>query len=238
MNNQAWDHLYLYFSEIENIYDRLTSPELSDQVSLIINELNNTEDNGDLHQTELAYSSIELPPECLEAHADLLDNIENCKEKLRPLIKEKELDYVTSALIFHCDETILTKTLNRLFAEIDCSCSKQAHAPMFMFKSKWPTLQMSMLQCRDGGERFFNSLDEISLAPTDYILAVEVYYFCLKQGFVGRYLDSQHTIDKYKAKLADVIAANQSKYIPPMTLDLGSTDKTEPTIGGPNAITA
>jgi type VI protein secretion system component VasF len=62
---------------------------------------------------------------------------------------------------------------------------------------KWETLQGEIYSTESGGEEFFKYLEQIK-SP---LLAVEVYFYCLNDGFEGMYADDPARIDDYKKQL-------------------------------------
>jgi type VI protein secretion system component VasF len=62
---------------------------------------------------------------------------------------------------------------------------------------KWETLQGEIYNTESGGEEFFKYLEQIK-SP---LLAVEVYYYCLNDGFEGMYADDPARIEDYKKQL-------------------------------------
>lgn len=62
---------------------------------------------------------------------------------------------------------------------------------------RWETLQGEIYNTESGGEQFYEYLEQIKSPP----LAVEVYYYCLHDGFEGRYADDPARIDDYKKQL-------------------------------------
>jgi hypothetical protein len=183
MNTSAWDFLYLHFSAQELAYAKITAVCESLQAIDIDNEY--------------------LPPEgatitgvakLLPIYQEMIENIQQCQHNLTALMTEKELTYLISALIFHCDERVLT--------------TKIIYKLLLKNRFVWPCLQQQLVQCRNGGERFFNHLDELILQPLAYPLALEVYYFCLKQGFRGCYFRDPEKIKRYLAHCTRAIKQN------------------------------
>ncbi|MBK9265497.1 MAG: DotU family type IV/VI secretion system protein [Polyangiaceae bacterium] len=62
---------------------------------------------------------------------------------------------------------------------------------------QWETLQGEIYNTESGGEEFYKYLEQIK-SPQ---LAVEVYYYCLQDGFEGMYADDPARIDDYKKQL-------------------------------------
>lgn len=183
MNNGAWDFLYLYFSAQELAYAKITALCESLQAIDI--------DNGDIQpEGATITSAAELSP----IHQEMIENIQQCQQNLAPLMAEKEIAYLINALIFHCDERVLTtKIVNQL---------------LLKNKFVWPCLQQQLVYSRNGGEIFFNHLDELLLHTDAYPLALEVYYFCLKQGFRGCYFRDPEKIKRYLAHCTRAIKQN------------------------------
>jgi type VI protein secretion system component VasF len=62
---------------------------------------------------------------------------------------------------------------------------------------KWETLQGEIYNTESGGEDFYKYLEQIK-SPT---LAIEVYYYCLHDGFEGMHADDSARIEDYKKQL-------------------------------------
>lgn len=183
MNNSAWDFLYLYFSAQELAYAKISA--LCESLQTI-----DIDDEDILPEGATITGAAELSP----IYQEMIKNIQQCQQKLASLIAEKEIAYLINALIFHCDERVLTtKIVNKL---------------LLKNKFAWPCLQQKLVQCRNGGEFFFTHLDELLLHPDAYPLALEVYYFCLKQGFRGCYFRDPEKIKRYLAHCTRAIKQN------------------------------
>jgi len=74
-------------------------------------------------------------------------------------------------------------------------------------QTNWPPLQKELFRIDDAGDMFYESLDEILIKPQTLPFVYEVYYFCLKYGFKGRYNDNALKINAYMKKLRAKIAA-------------------------------
>jgi type IV/VI secretion system ImpK/VasF family protein len=59
-----------------------------------------------------------------------------------------------------------------------------------------PLLQTEMLEIDDGGDRFFTQLNELLSRADVHELVFEVHLLCLRAGFVGRYRDRRHELEK------------------------------------------
>jgi len=113
-------------------------------------------------------------------------------------LTEQESYYILFAIIVYIDETIQTKVLDKTYLS-------------------WPLLQMEFYEVDDGGNLFYDTLNHIITKPQIPLFVFEVYYFCLKHGFTGRYLKDPVKIAEYKKTLEDKILVNniESEIIPP-----------------------
>jgi type IV/VI secretion system ImpK/VasF family protein len=69
----------------------------------------------------------------------------------------------------------------------------------------WPLLQTELFQVDNGGEAFYDTLDDLLRKPDTLPFVYEIFYLCLSNGFRGRYADNQAKVTEYKQKLADKI---------------------------------
>ncbi len=137
-----------------------------------------------------------LSGESLEAD-DIIDNPDNNILKVREAIR-KQLDllridladhltdqesyYVLFALVIYIDENIQINVLDKV-------------------ELQWPLLQKELFDIDDGGNLFYDTLDHILKKPEITLFVFEVYYFCLKHGFLGRYIGEPIVISDYKKSL-------------------------------------
>jgi type IV/VI secretion system ImpK/VasF family protein len=59
-----------------------------------------------------------------------------------------------------------------------------------------PLLQDELLGIDDGGDRFFTQLQELLARADVHEMVFEVHLLCLRAGFVGRYRDRRHELEK------------------------------------------
>ena len=71
--------------------------------------------------------------------------------------------------------------------------------------SRWQPLQGEFFNEKNGGETFFTYLDDNLKQIKTHPIVLEVYYFCLSDGFVGVYRDNPKKIEDYRHKLAERI---------------------------------
>ncbi len=105
-------------------------------------------------------------------------------------LTEQESYYILFAIIVYIDETIQTRILSKTYLS-------------------WPLLQMEFYEVDDGGNLFYETLDHIITKPQIPLFVFEVYYFCLKHGFTGRYINDPVKLAEYKKTLENKILVNE-----------------------------
>jgi len=124
-------------------------------------------------------------------HGQLRQTLARASAKLGSLLDSNELKQILFILAIFVDE----KVQRRLAPE---------EAP------KWPLLQRALFDVHDGGDLFYDLLDD-RLGRTDTPeLVFEVCAFCLSDGFVGRHSRNRQMLEEYKQKLASRIVRTQS----------------------------
>lgn len=67
---------------------------------------------------------------------------------------------------------------------------------------EWTPLQIEFFDVDDGGELFFSTLDQVLRAEETLPLILEVYLYCLKDGFLGCYAGDLRKIEEYRERLS------------------------------------
>lgn len=76
--------------------------------------------------------------------------------------------------------------------------------PDFM-RPSWPLVQTSRTGSIMGGEDFYRAIDYLRATAGTASFVFEVYYFCLNNGFVGRYANDLDSIEEYRQRLRESI---------------------------------
>lgn len=71
----------------------------------------------------------------------------------------------------------------------------------------WPMLQHEWLGTTNGGDEFYRILEGVLAMPAPPRSLLEIFYFCLNSGFVGRYAGQPSMIDAWKDRLRAAITA-------------------------------
>ncbi len=66
----------------------------------------------------------------------------------------------------------------------------------------WMRMQEEVIHSDDGGAVFYSKLDKLLDTPHASWLVLEVYLFCLCEGFFGRYVDEPEQVQSYKDRIA------------------------------------
>ncbi len=111
---------------------------------------------------------------------------------LAEYLTDQESYYVLFAIVIYIDENIQVNVLDK--AELS-----------------WPLLQKELFDIDDGGNLFYDTLDHILKKPEVSLFVFEVYYFCLKHGFLGRYIDDPVKIADYKKVLEQKVETHEIK---------------------------
>jgi type VI secretion system protein ImpK len=123
-------------------------------------------------------------------HGQLRQTLARVTAKLGPLVDSADIKQLVFVLAIALDE----KVQRRLAPE---------EAP------QWPLLQRALFDVHDGGDLFYDLVDDrIATHGTPEII-FELCYFCLSDGFVGRHSRNKPMIEEYKRKLAARISRPQ-----------------------------
>jgi type IV/VI secretion system ImpK/VasF family protein len=110
------------------------------------------------------------------------DRLDRLQRELVPLVSETEAKRILFPLILHLDERVLLRL------------------PL-PDRLAWPLLQLDVLDDEVGGEAFYSRLDHLLRLPVSASssIVLEVYYFCLADGFRGRFDDDAAIDDRKRA---------------------------------------
>ena len=131
----------------------------------------------------------------LEARSKLRAQLEGLRLAVSERYSERDAYFVLFPLMAHCDEMV----------KMRIPVSQQVD---------WPPLQQELYQVADAGDLFYELLDKALSKPETLALVYEVYFFCLQDGFCGRYSADPDRINEYRQKLRKLIP------IPPVTAEV------------------
>lgn len=119
-------------------------------------------------------------------HGQLRQTLARTSAKLGTLLDSNELKQILFLLSIAIDE----KVQRRLAPE---------EAP------RWPLLQRALFDVHDGGDLFYDMVDDLFPRSDTPDLVFEVCCFCLSDGFIGRFGRNRQLLDDYKQKVGSRI---------------------------------
>lgn len=109
----------------------------------------------------------------------------------------QELSLLKKRWLDRLDES----SLNACFAAIVFYLDEQMITQHFQPHQRWPLLQQSLYGASTGGAEFYALLDELLARDGQHLPVCEVFYFCLKDGFCGKYYDQPDRRQYYREQL-------------------------------------
>lgn len=134
-----------------------------------------------------ASSTALVTADLVELRSHLRAQLEQVRTLITEQYSERDAYYVLFPLTAHCDEGVKKSILDRSHLE-------------------WPPLQQELYQVVDAGDLFYELLDTALGKAETLTLVYEIYYFCLRDGFCGRYGGNPDRITDYMEKLHRHIA--------------------------------
>jgi hypothetical protein len=120
------------------------------------------------------------------ANKETLSALAKCYSQLSTLLSDVEVKAIITALTIQSDEMVLIK------APLVCS-------------KKWPKLQKRILKIKNGGNYFYRKLETIMTQAEKYSFTLQVYYLCLKMGFVGEFYNRKDELEALVVNLGTLI---------------------------------
>jgi type IV/VI secretion system ImpK/VasF family protein len=149
------------------------------------------------------------------AEADLYDtdDIVRIRAELR-----NQLDYLRTVLAEQYSERDTYIILFAVVAQIDELIQVNFLRTMNLI---WPLLQKELFQIDNAGDVFYEILDDILQKPQTHTFIYEVYYFCMRYGFRGRYESNPVKFTEYLRKLQAKLKQNELPIAPPPAEAMG-----------------
>jgi len=116
------------------------------------------------------------------ARSEIRTQLDFLRVKLAETLAERDCYLVLFPIVAYFDEHVQTRYLD-------------------VNQLSWPPLQKELFQIDDAGELFYETVDDLLRKPQTIPFIYEVYYFCLNQGFQGKYVDNPVKISEYMKKL-------------------------------------
>jgi type IV/VI secretion system ImpK/VasF family protein len=176
MKNKQWEAIHEVYTRMEKLCGRsLSIPEGSLYAG--DDEQQSAEDSRFGGET-VSYSADDI----VHIRAELRTHLDFLKAVLGEQYSERDTYIILFAIVAQIDELIQTNFLRTM-------------------NMNWPLLQKELFQIDNAGEVYYEILDDILQKPQTHTFIYEVYYFCLRYGFRGRYENNPVKITEYLKKL-------------------------------------
>jgi type IV/VI secretion system ImpK/VasF family protein len=180
MKNEQWEAIHVVFEKMEQLCVHLQRPAPSKAA-----EAEMVEPVEGVPEEEIAPTTTE-DFNIVKVRSEIRTQLDFLRVKLAEQLTERDCYLVLFPIVAYFDEHVKTRYL----AERQLS---------------WPPLQKELFQIDDAGEIFYDTVDDLLRKPQTIPFIYEVYYFCLNQGFQGRYVDNPVKISEYMKKLREKI---------------------------------
>lgn len=100
-----------------------------------------------------------------------------------PIESQSDPMQILAALSIYLDERVLRRLASNRMLE-------------------WRHLQREVIHSSEGGDLFYRIVDRLIASPRTSSLVLEVYDFCLRDGFLGRFAHEPGKIEEYERRLA------------------------------------
>lgn len=118
----------------------------------------------------------------VRVRAAVREQLDLLRSRLSETLSERDVYLALFPIVAYCDERVQTRYL-------------AAH------HLTWPSLQLELFQIQDAGEVFYETVDDLLMKPATLPFIHEVFLFCLKSGFLGRYESNPITRNEYMERL-------------------------------------
>ncbi len=173
MKNKYWEAVHTVYTRMEELCGKsLCSPDPAAKSEGQQGPPPGAEDDAASVGTETV----------VHIRSELRTQLDFLKATLAEQYSERDSYLVLFAVVAQIDEVIQTRFLRTM-------------------QTSWPLLQKELFQLDNAGEVFYEILDDILLKPQTSLFIKEVYYFCLRYGFRGRYQDNPVKLSEYLKKL-------------------------------------
>ena len=180
MKNEHWEAIQLVFEKMEQACGQLGSAPSSTQPAV-----QPPESYGET-PTEEASPAADQCYDVVGVRSEIRTRLDFLRVKLAETLTERDCYLVLFPIVAYFDEHVKTCYLDEN-------------------QLSWPPLQKELFQIDEAGELFYETVDDLLRKPQTIPFIYEVYYFCLNQGFQGKYVDNPVKISEYMKKLREKI---------------------------------
>ncbi|MEI7894735.1 MAG: DotU family type IV/VI secretion system protein [Myxococcales bacterium] len=120
-------------------------------------------------------------PDLVEVRSQLRKRLAALKAQSAEVLAGHDIYYALFPLVVYVDELVQAATRGGT--------------------ARWEPLQSELYEVDNGGELFYSILDERLRQQETHPLVLEVFYFCLADGFVGMYQGDTRKVEEYMQRL-------------------------------------
>lgn len=139
-------------------------------------------------------------PDIVQLRASLRKRLNWLKSQLSEVMTEREVYYGLFPIVIYTDELV--------------------HYATRGIADKWESLQSELYDIDNGGELFYTVVDTLLRKDDTHPLIFELFYFCLKDGFVGMYEGNAGKLQEYQDRLSARIPIERPA--PPLEIAAGA----------------
>ncbi len=133
--------------------------------------------------------------------ADIRGQLKKLRSTIWGELSGTEVYEALFPITIHCDELIRT------------AAGAQAH--------RWEPLQSEMFDIEDGGEQFFSRLRALlDSEEPEHLFVYEAYYYCLSDGFGGRWRGDERHLNEYRSMVLEELAPRRPVVTTPQVKEL------------------
>lgn len=194
MKNRQWEAIHDIFRKLEELlapFGTSAAPSVSSASSPSKQEIAVAEPGAPQPTVE----------DLVQARAQIRAAIDRLREALSLELSERDVYFVLFPIVAHFDELVQTRYVEPTQV------------------GGWPPLQRELFDTDEAGELFYTTLDDILMKSQTLPLIFEVYYFCLSDGFRGRFVDAPSKRQEFMERLRGKIPrASVEPEAPPSSL--------------------
>jgi len=187
MKNDCWEAIHVIVEKMEDFCKEI---EKTNAVQEVTEDVKNVPPKAE--EASRAAEKIDI----VRFRSDVRTQLDFLRAKLAEYYKERDCYLIIFPIVVHFDELVQMKYFNYKYN-----------------KGNWPPIQKELFQIDNGGILLYETLDELLIKPQTPPFVFEVYYFCLNNGFRGKYIDNPVKIEEYKKKLRKKISPNKLENI-------------------------
>ena len=149
-----------------------------DALQKLRNDLKDLGSDDTNQDAESAQTSAVILDQLVTARQNLRNELMQLKVILAENLSEREVYLTLFPVVVYLDEAVQTEVFQ-------------------VTEKQWALLQKELFDIEDGGQLFYDTLDDVLRQPETLPFILEVFYLCLNSGFKGKHSDNPVRIDAY-----------------------------------------